>query len=84
MAKEIWKTKLHEVRPHADFLRDGGKPANYLDTFDVQADGSDDAKRAAKAFLDARGQKLRSIAIDASGAERTLVAYIEPKPKVTA
>lgn len=84
MPVETWKVRYFEVRPHAEFLRDGGAPAVYVDTFGVQADGSDAAKQAASKWLQEHGKKLRSLAIEAAPA-RQLVAYIEsqPKPKVT-
>lgn len=74
MAKQAWKVRLFEARTQ-DAFRATQTAADFVEVFGVHADGSDAAKRDAKAWLESRGHTVRAISVSAKD-ERTLVAYV--------
>lgn len=66
-----WKVKL--------FLAHAKAAAEHVDTFGVKAADPDKARTAARAWLEERGHRVRTVSITTTPGE--LVAYVFPKAK---
>lgn len=78
-----WKVRVYEAHSPLEEQR-VGKPATHVDNFSVTGNTPDDARKAARAFIDRTVLKgefiLRSLNHSATEA-RTLIAYIQKRTK---
>jgi hypothetical protein len=74
MPNTDWQVILHEARTQDEFLR-SKIAADKIDGFAVQASHAQQAKAAARTWLESRGHVVRSLNVLATEAN-TLVAYV--------
>lgn len=70
--KQSWRVKLFEARALSGIAN--GATADFVEVFGVQADGPDEAKRAATEWLTVRGHTLRSVNVLTE--PRSLIVYV--------
>jgi hypothetical protein len=72
--QQTWKVQLFVAHDKPKAI---GNAADAIDTFGVQADTKDEARAAARKWLEDRGHKVRSV--NFTTVRFSLVAYVAPK-----
>lgn len=76
MPSETWKVEYHEATTNQEFAKTQ-IAAKMVDTFSVNGDGVDGAKKAARKWLEDRAHTIRAMNVSTTK-PRTLIAYVTP------